>query len=100
MFTPSRNRDVHPSLLLTIYAAATFMTALDVFIVNVGLPSLGRDVGQASLNDLSWVLNGYTIVFAALLVPAGRLGDRYGNKLVFLIGLIVFALASPRLRGQ
>jgi EmrB/QacA subfamily drug resistance transporter len=94
MFTPSRNRDVHPSLLLTIYAAATFMTALDVFIVNVGLPSLGRDVGQASLNDLSWVLNGYTIVFAALLVPAGRLGDRYGNKLVFLIGLIVFALAS------
>jgi EmrB/QacA subfamily drug resistance transporter len=91
---PTGRRDVHPNLLLTIFAAATFMTALDVFIVNVGLSELGRDVGHASLNDLSWVLNAYTIVFAALLVPAGRLGDRYGNKLVFVVGLVLFAVAS------
>ena len=94
MPAPSRTRDVHPSLLLTIFAAATFMTALDVFIVNVALPTLAVDVGHVALNDLSWVLNGYTIVFAALLVPAGRLGDRYGNKGVFILGLVVFSLAS------
>jgi EmrB/QacA subfamily drug resistance transporter len=90
----SRIRDVHPNILLTIFAAAGFMTALDVFIVNVGLPDLGRDVGVSSLSDLSWVLNAYTIVFAALLVPAGRLGDRYGNKATFIVGLALFALAS------
>jgi EmrB/QacA subfamily drug resistance transporter len=90
----SRSRDVHPNLLLAIFAAAGFMTALDVFIVNVGLPDLGRDVGVGSLGDLSWVLNAYTIVFAALLVPAGRLGDRYGNKAAFIVGLALFTLGS------
>jgi MFS family permease len=79
---------------LAIFAAAAFMTSLDVFIVNVGLRDLGRDVGEGSLNDLSWVLNAYTIVFAALLVPAGRLGDRYGNKRASLVGLVLFAVAS------
>jgi EmrB/QacA subfamily drug resistance transporter len=87
-------RDARPNLLLTIFAAAAFMTALDVFIVNVGLRDLGHDVGVASLGDLSWILNAYTIVFAALLVPAGRLGDRYGNKAAFMVGLALFALAS------
>src|SRR5689334_9101650 len=91
---PTTRRGVHPNLLLAVFAAAAFMTSLDVFIVNVGLPQLGRDVGERSLSDLSWVLNAYTIVFAALLVPAGRLGDRYGNKLVFGTGLALFALAS------
>ncbi len=94
MSSARRTRGVHRHLLVTIFAASAFMTALDVFIVNVGLSELGRDVGQGSLNDLSWVLNAYTIVFAALLVPAGRLGDRYGNKLGFIVGLVVFALAS------
>jgi MFS family permease len=73
-------RGVHRHLLVTIFAASAFMTALDVFIVNVGLPELGRDVGQGSLNDLSWVLNAYTIVFAALLVPAGRLGTAAATR--------------------
>jgi EmrB/QacA subfamily drug resistance transporter len=89
-----RTRDVHPNLLLAIFVTAAFMTALDVFIVNVGLRELGHDVGHASLSELSWVLNAYTIVFAALLVPAGRLGDRYGNKGTFIAGLLLFALAS------
>jgi EmrB/QacA subfamily drug resistance transporter len=94
MSPPRRTRDLHPSLLVAIFATATFMTGVDAFIVNVGLRALGHDVGQGSLNDLSWVLNAYTIVFAALLVPAGRLGDRYGNKLVFIVGAALFALAS------
>jgi EmrB/QacA subfamily drug resistance transporter len=87
-------RHVHPNLLLGILCAAAFMSTLDVFIVNVGLRSIGTDVGDASLADLSWVLNAYAIVFSALLVPAGRLGDRYGNKRAFLIGLALFALGS------
>jgi MFS family permease len=70
------------------------MTALDVVIVNVGLSEIGRDVGDRSLGSLSWILNAYAIVFAALLIPAGRVGDRYGNKQLFLAGLATFTLAS------
>ena len=87
-------RGVHPSVVLVILCAAAFMSTLDVFIVNVGLRSIGTDVSDSSLADLSWVLNAYAIVFCALLVPAGRLGDRYGNKRTFLIGLALFTLGS------
>src|ERR1700712_4915460 len=81
------------ALLLTL-CAATFMGSLDLFIVNVGLRAIGHDVGAASLADLSWVLNAYAIVFAALLVPAGRLADRYGNKATFMLGLGLFTVSS------
>ena len=91
---PGRDHETHPSVLLTILCAATFMSSLDLFIVNVALRSIGRDLGSGSLADLSWILTGYAIVFAALLVPAGRLADRYGVKQVFLFGLAVFALGS------
>lgn len=84
----------HPNLLQTIFASSSLMTAIDVFIVNVALHQMGQDVGQSSLNDLTWVLNAYTIIFAALLVPAGRIGDHIGNKKVFISGLWLFALAS------
>nr|WP_051725418.1 MFS transporter [Streptacidiphilus jeojiense] len=87
-------RHVHPSILLVILCTAAFMSTLDVFIVNVGLRSIGTDVHDTSLADLSWVLNAYAIVFSALLVPAGRLGDRYGNKQAFLAGLALFTLGS------
>jgi MFS family permease len=70
------------------------MSSLDVFIVNVGLRSIGKDLGSGSLADLSWILTAYAIVFAALLVPAGRLADRYGVKQAFLFGLAVFTLGS------
>ncbi len=80
--------------LLVIFSTAAFMTALDVFIVNVGLREIGRELHATSLGDLSWTLNAYAIVFAALLLPAGRLGDRYGNKAVFVVGLATFSLAS------
>jgi EmrB/QacA subfamily drug resistance transporter len=87
-------RTASPAALVAILCAATFMSSLDLFIVNVGLRAIGEDVGQGSLADLSWILNAYAIVFAALLVPAGRLGDRYGNKQVFLTGLALFTFAS------
>lgn len=87
-------RHSHPAALLAVLCVATFMSGLDVFIVNVGLRPIGAALGQGSLADLSWILNGYAIVFAALLVPAGRVADRYGVKQVFLFGLAVFSAGS------
>src|ERR1700688_4908872 len=91
---PRRARSPRPGALLVTLCAATFMSSLDLFIVNVALKDIGQSLGGASLANLSWILNAYAIVFAALLVPAGRLADRYGTKPVFLFGLGVFSLAS------
>src|SRR5712692_6029304 len=91
---PGRHNEAHPSALLAILCAATFMGSLDLFIVNVGLRSIGKDLESGSLADLSWILTAYGIVFAALLVPAGRLADRYGVKQAFLFGLAVFTVGS------
>jgi EmrB/QacA subfamily drug resistance transporter len=93
MTTISR-RAAHPGVLVAVLCAATFMSSLDLFIVNVALRAIGSAFGETSLANLSWVLNGYAIVFAALLVPAGRLADRYGVKEAFLAGLALFSLAS------
>src|SRR5258708_2242530 len=94
MFRRGRDNEAHPSALLAILCVATFMTSLDVFIVNVGLRLIGKDLGSGSLADLSWIITAYAIVLAALLVPAGRLADRYGVKQAFLFGLAVFTLGS------
>jgi EmrB/QacA subfamily drug resistance transporter len=88
------NRTVHPALVLAVLTTASFIAALDVWITNVGLPAIGRGVGEGSLSNLSWVLSAYAIVYAALLVPAGRLADRFGRKGGFLIGLTLFSAAS------
>jgi EmrB/QacA subfamily drug resistance transporter len=80
--------------VLLILSAAAFLASLDLFIVNVALKEIGLDLGAGSLSDLSWVLNAYAIVYAALLVPAGRLADRFGRKAGFLLGLGVFVAAS------
>src|ERR1700736_4578509 len=71
-----------------------FMASLDLFIVNIAFPDIQRDFSETSLGTLSWVLNAYAIVFAALLVPAGRWADRAGRKRGFLGGLALFTLAS------
>ncbi|WP_169317310.1 MFS transporter [Actinacidiphila oryziradicis] len=83
-----------PGLVLALLAMATFLASLDLLIVNVALDPIGRGIGTRDLSDLSWILNGYAIVFAALLVPAGRLADRYGRKGAFIVGLGLFAAAS------
>src|SRR3954447_2208051 len=80
--------------VLLVTGAAVFMAFLDVTIVNVAFPSIEQAFPEASVADLSWVLNAYNIVFAALLVPAGRLADLLGRRRVFFIGLWVFMLAS------
>jgi len=80
--------------VLIVASAGAFMGFLDVTIVNIAFPDLQRDFSGTSLGELSWILNAYAIVFAALLVPAGRIADRIGRRRGFVIGLVVFAAAS------
>src|SRR5580704_12826052 len=86
----------HPARwwIMTVLAAVAFMAQLDLFIVNVALPVIGRSYSGSSLSGLSWVLNAYAIIFAALLVPAGRLADHFGRRRFLLAGVAVFTLAS------
>ena len=70
-------RQVSPGAVLAVLSLAAFMASLDLFIVNVAFPDISRDFHGESLSNLSWVLNGYTVLYAALLVPLGRLADRY-----------------------
>jgi EmrB/QacA subfamily drug resistance transporter len=72
---------------------ALFMVMLDNTAVNVALPSIQRDF-DASLSSLEWTVNAYTLTFAVLLVTGGRLGDIFGRRRMFLLGVVVFALAS------
>jgi len=80
--------------IVGVLSLAVFMSSLDLFIVNLAFPYIGREYPGASLSDLSWVLNGYTIVFAAVLVPAGRWADRVGRRRLFVAGLIAFSVGS------
>ena len=77
-----------------IVCTGVFMASLDLFIVNIAFPAIGRHFGGASLGSLSWILSGYAIVFAVLLVPAGRWADAFGRKRAFLLGLALFVLSS------
>ncbi|WP_131770381.1 MFS transporter, partial [Candidatus Protofrankia californiensis] len=93
MTRPTAEADDHPGsadrpgLVLAIVCAGVVLPSLDLFIVNVALPQISGDFHGASLSNLSWVLNAYAIIFAALLVPAGRLADRASRKSGFLLGL-------------
>ena len=80
--------------VLLLASAASFLVYLDVTVVNVAFPEIEASFGGTSRETLAWVLAAYNVAFAALLVPGGRIGDRFGRKRVFLIGLAVFALAS------
>lgn len=81
-------------LAVLVLTGSAFLASLDLFIVNVAFDEIGRDFGTGSLGQLTWILNAYAVVFAALLVPMGRLTDRYGRKPGFVAGLGVFTLAS------
>jgi EmrB/QacA subfamily drug resistance transporter len=80
--------------VLLVTAVAVFMSFLDVTIVNIAFPDIRASFPDSSLSELSWILNAYTIVFAAALVPAGRLADRFGRRRFFFLGLLVFLAAS------
>ena len=87
-------RSASPRAVLVIVCAAVVLASLDLFIVNVALPQMARDFGDRSLGSLSWVLNAYAIVYAALLVVFGRLADRHRRDRAFLLGVTVFVAAS------
>ena len=80
--------------VLLLSSLAVFMVFLDVTIVNIAFPAIRRTFTGTSLSDLSWVLNGYNVIVAALLVPAGRIADRFGRRRVFFVGLALFLLGS------
>src|SRR3712207_3301287 len=80
-------------LTLLLLAAAQFVIVLDASIVNVALPSIGKDL-QFSESDLSWVVNAYTLFFGGFLLLGGRLADLLGRRRIFMAGLVLFALAS------
>ena len=77
-----------------VLSLAVFMSSLDLFIVNLAFPYIGREYAGTGLGSLSWILNGYTIVFAAVLVPAGRWADRVGRRKLFVAGLAAFVVGS------
>ncbi|MFE4830623.1 MFS transporter [Streptomyces sp. NPDC056672] len=78
---------------LAVCLVGAFMTLLDVSIVNVALPSI-REGLRTPVSDLQWVLSGYALAFGLFLIPAGRLGDARGRRVVFMVGLALFTLAS------
>ena len=94
-------RPAHPSEISTaqnaaalwVLVAGTAMIVLDFFIVNVALPSMQSDL-HAGVTALEWVVAGYGLTFAALLVVAGRLADRFGRRRVFSLGLLLFGVTS------
>ena len=75
-----------PATVLAIVCVGICLANLDLFIVNVALPNIGRDFRDAPLEDMSWVLNGYAIAYAAPLVFFGRVAERYRRNISFLLG--------------
>src|SRR5258707_4118808 len=79
---------------LVVVCLAQLMIVLDTTIVNVALPAIQRDL-HFTQGNLTWVVNAFLITFGSLLLLAGRLGDLFGRRRVFLVGVIVFTVASP-----
>jgi EmrB/QacA subfamily drug resistance transporter len=90
---PSGAREPHKWWTLVAVCLGTFMLLLDITIVNVALPDI-QDALGSSFSDLQWVVDAYALTLAALLLTAGSLADMYGRRLLYLIGLTVFTLAS------
>src|SRR3954469_22584892 len=78
---------------LAIVCAAFFMTVLDVSIVNVALPSIGRSL-EFSRENLQWVITAYAITFGGFLLLGGRMADLLGRRRIFIVGLTIFTVAS------
>jgi EmrB/QacA subfamily drug resistance transporter len=85
--------DSHKSAV-AIACTGAFLVFLDATIVNIAFPDISQSFPEAGRSGLSWVLDGYFVVIAALLVPAGGLADRFGHKRVFMLGVAAFTAAS------
>src|SRR5262245_37883424 len=84
---------VDANAVLALVAVAQFMVILDASIVNVALPTIKRDLGFSEQN-LTWVLNSYTLIFGGFLLLGGRLADRLGRRRLFMAGIALFSAAS------
>ena len=84
----------HPGLALLVIASAQLMVVLDATIVNIALPHIRTALHFSGIAELSWVLNAYTLVFGGLLLLGGRAGDLFGRRRMFIVGVLLFALAS------
>ena len=89
----SRTRPTNPWLVLGVLTTGFFMIMLDTTIVNVAIPAMSAGL-NTTLDQILWVLNSYILVYAVLLITAGRLGDLYGQRTLFAIGLAIFTVAS------
>src|SRR5919197_1766159 len=87
------NLKANPWVVLVVLCMGFFMILLDITIVNIAIPSM-IDSLHASLDQILWVLNSYTLVYAVLLITAGRLGDIFGQRNLFATGLAVFITGS------
>ena len=78
---------------LSAVAFGLFMIMLDNTVVNVALPSIQRDL-HVKLSELEWIVTGYALTFAALLITGGKLGDLFGRRRIFVIGIAIFTISS------
>src|SRR5437879_7000079 len=89
LFTPENRK----WWTLVAVAIGLFMIMLDNTVVNVALPSIQRDLG-IGISELEWIVNGYALTFAVLMLTGGKLADLLGRRLIFIVGLAVFTGAS------
>src|SRR5262245_6757214 len=89
----SRTQSPHKSWTLILASLGLFMVALDTLVVTTALPVLRVDL-HASLSDLEWTVNAYNLAFACFLLTGAALGDRFGRRRMFCVGLFVFTAAS------
>ncbi|MEU3371140.1 MFS transporter [Streptomyces sp. NPDC006660] len=88
------SQEVSPARVLALCSGASFMAFLDLSIISIAFPDILADFPSTSLNTMTWVLSGYTILLAAVLTPAGRIADSVGRRTVFLWSLAAFTAAS------
>src|SRR3954468_19345982 len=93
LVTESQTPSVRPRLVLATCCLSIFIVSLDNTIVNVALPSIRRDL-DASVSQLQWTIDAYTLVLASLLMVSGSTADRLGRAKIFRLGLTVFSLGS------
>src|ERR1700748_2146114 len=91
LLTDQRQRN--PWVVLIVVSLGIFMTLLDLLIITIAIPDMIANL-HAGLDDILWVINGYALVIAVLLITSGRLGDLYGTRNLFIVGVIVFTASS------
>src|SRR3954451_20504657 len=87
------SRRPHPGWTFAIVSIALFMVVLDHLVVTTALPTIRRDLG-GGVQSLEWIVNAYTLTYAVLLLTGAALGDRFGRRRMFLIGIGIFTAAS------